>query len=64
MIYGRISMPEFSNNKEESHAWFTGYASMEDKGSIVVTVIVENGGAGSTTAVPIAKQVFDTYFSR
>lgn len=61
---GKTGSAEFSNNKEESHAWFTGYASMEDKGSIVVTVIVENGGAGSTTAVPIAKQVFDTYFSR
>ena len=61
---GKTGSAEFSNNKDESHAWFTGYASMEEKGSIVVTVIVENGGAGSTTAVPIAKQVFDTYFSR
>lgn len=61
---GKTGSAEFSNNKEESHAWFTGYASTEEKGSIVVTVIVENGGAGSTAAVPIAKQVFDTYFSR
>ncbi len=61
---GKTGPAEFSNNKEESHAWFTGYASTEEKGSIVVTVIVENGGAGSTAAVPIAKQVFDTYFSR
>lgn len=60
---GKTGSAEFSSNKSESHAWFTGYASTEEKGTIAVTVIVENGGAGSTTAVPIAKQVFDTYFS-
>lgn len=61
---GKTGSAEFSNVKGESHAWFTGYASTEDKGSIVVTVIVENGGAGSTTAVPIAKQMFDIYFAQ
>lgn len=61
---GKTGSAEFSNIKGESHAWFTGYASTEEKGSIVVTVIVENGGAGSTTAVPIAKQVFDAYFAQ
>lgn len=60
---GKTGSAEFSNIKGESHAWFTGYASTEEKGSIVVTVIVENGGAGSTVAVPIARQVFDTYFA-
>ncbi len=60
---GKTGSAEFSNNKGESHAWFTGYASMEGKESIVVTVIVENGGSGSAVAVPIAKQLFDTYFA-
>jgi peptidoglycan glycosyltransferase len=61
---GKTGSAEFSNVKGESHAWFTGYASTEEKGSIVVTVIVENGGAGSTVAVPVAKQVFDRYFNQ
>ncbi len=60
---GKTGSAEFSNVKGESHAWFTGYASTEEKGTIAVTVIVENGGAGSAVAVPIAKQVFDRYFS-
>lgn len=59
---GKTGSAEYSNTKGESHAWFTGYASTEEKGTIVVTVIVEGGGAGSTTAVPIAKKMFDTYF--
>lgn len=61
---GKTGSAEFSNTKGESHAWFTGYASTEEKGNIVVTVIVENGGAGSAVAVPIARQVFDTYFAQ
>lgn len=61
---GKTGSAEFSNDKSESHAWFTGYASTEDKGTVVVTVIVEKGGAGSTAAVPIAKQVFDRYFNQ
>lgn len=60
---GKTGSAEYSNIKGQSHAWFTGYASTEDKGSIVVTVIVEGGGAGSSTAVPVAKQIFDTYFN-
>lgn len=60
---GKTGSAEYSNTKGESHAWFTGYAKTEEKGTIALTVIVEGGGAGSSTAVPIAKQVFDTYFS-
>lgn len=60
--FGKTGSAEFSNNKNESHAWFTGYASTEEKGTIAVTVIVENGGSGSGAAVPIAKQIFDRYF--
>lgn len=59
---GKTGSAEYSNTKGESHAWFTGYASTEEQGEIVVTVIVEGGGAGSTVAVPIAKEMFDTYF--
>lgn len=60
---GKTGSAEYSNVKGESHAWFTGYASAKEKGTIAVTVIVEGGGAGSTAAVPVAKQIFDTYFS-
>lgn len=61
---GKTGSAEFSNVKGESHAWFTGYASREDKEQIAVTVIIEEGGAGSTAAVPVAKQIFDAYFNQ
>ena len=59
---GKTGSAEYSNDKSTTHAWFTGYASTEEKGTIAVTVIVEGGGSGSKVAVPIAKAVFDTYF--
>ena len=34
----------------------------KDGRRIVVAVIAEDGGAGSTTAVPIAKRIFEAYY--
>ena len=44
-----------------THSWFCGFADTEEP-DIVVAVIAEDGGTGSSTAVPIAKQIFDTYY--
>lgn len=60
--YGKTGSAEFSNDKTESHSWFTGYAHREDKEDIAVVVIAEGAGAGSTVAVPIAKQIFAAYY--
>ena len=60
--YGKTGSAEFNNNKGESHSWFVGYAHREDKEDIAVVVIAEGAGAGSTVAVPAAKQVFDAYY--
>ena len=40
------------------HALFVGFAP-EDSPSIVVALIIENGGSGGTTAAPIARKIFD-----
>ncbi len=45
-----------------SHSWFTGYAVKEDGTSIAAAIIVEGGGTGSETAVPIAAQIFDFWY--
>ena len=59
---GKTGSAEFdSGQKEESHAWFTGFAPAEDP-AIAVTVIVERAGGGGEYAVPMAKRVFDCYF--
>ena len=44
------------------HALFIAYAPAENP-TIVVAVMVENGGSGSGTAAPIARAVFDYYLT-
>lgn len=61
-VAGKTGSAEFERGKE-SHAWFTGFAPAEDP-QLVVTVIVEEAGSGGQVAAPIARRIFDTYFSR
>ncbi len=58
---GKTGSAEYSNVKEESHAWFTGFAPAEEP-QISVTVIIEGAGSGGDYAVPVAKRIFDAYF--
>ena len=44
------------------HALFIAFAPADDP-QIAVAVVVENGGAGSSAAAPIARQVMDTYLT-
>lgn len=57
---GKTGSAEFNGNKLDSHAWFTGFAPVENP-KISVTIIVENIGSGGEYAVPIAKRIFDAY---
>src|SRR3989338_2731813 len=45
------------------HAWFTVFAPADDP-EIIVTVLVENGGEGSSVAAPVAKELLEFYFGR
>lgn len=59
---GKTGSAEFSSQKEESHAWFTGFAPAEDP-KLVVTVIIEGAGSGGDYAVPMARRVFDAFLN-
>ena len=45
-----------------SHAWFTVFAPA-DKPEIVLTVLIEKGGEGSSVAGPVAKEILKAYFN-
>ena len=62
-VAGKTGSAEFSSNKEESHAWFVGFAPAENT-EIVVSIIYENGGTGGSVATKGAKKIFEGYFSR
>lgn len=49
------------NTNKQTHAWFTSFAPFDDP-EVVVTVLLEEGGEGSSTAAPVAKQVFQKWW--
>lgn len=54
---------EFGDPQDKTHAWFTVFAPFENP-EIVVTVLVEGGGEGSSVAAPIAKEILGYWFNR
>ena len=60
---GKTGSAEFSSSSNSSHSWFVGYAHQDGKPDIAVAIIVEDSGIGSEYAVPIAKEIFDAYYS-
>lgn len=53
---------ELDADTKSTHSWFVGYSNVSNP-DIVVSVIAEDGGSGSETAVPIAKAIFDAYYA-
>lgn len=59
---GKTGTAEFGDPKDRTHAWYTSYAPADDP-KIVLTVLIEGGGEGSSVAAPIAKEAYRYYFS-
>lgn len=57
---GKTGSAEYNSVKSDSHAWFTGFAPVEDP-QICVTIIIEGAGSGGDYAVPIARRIFNAY---
>lgn len=61
-VAGKTGTAQWSTVKP-THAWFTGWAPYEAP-QVVITILIEAGGEGSSTAVPIANEVLTWYFSK
>ncbi|MFO8058347.1 MAG: penicillin-binding protein 2 [bacterium] len=48
--------------KYRDHSWFLAYAPADDP-EVVMVVLVEHGGPGSSVAGPVARQILEDYFS-
>lgn len=46
----------------DDHAWFVGFAPA-DHPEIVIAIVVENAGSSGSSAVPMAKELFDLYLN-
>lgn len=54
---GKTGTAQWSDTKN-THAWFTSFAPYNNP-QIVVTILIEEGGEGSTAAMPIARDFLD-----
>ena len=59
-VAGKTGTAQWSS-KNPPHAWFTGFAPY-DNPELVITILVEQGGEGSDTSVPIAEDYLKWYF--
>jgi cell division protein FtsI/penicillin-binding protein 2 len=50
-VRGKTGSAEFDNSSPQTHAWFIGW-----QGDIAFAVLVQKGGAGAETAVPIVRR--------
>lgn len=55
-IAGKTGTAQFGG-EGKTHAWFTAFAPYDDP-QIVMVILIEGGGEGSSTAVPIAGEIF------
>jgi cell division protein FtsI/penicillin-binding protein 2 len=59
-VAGKTGTAQWSSQNDH-HAWFTGFAPYDDP-DLAITILVEQGGEGSDTAVPIAEDFLKWYF--
>lgn len=60
-VAGKTGTAQASIDKP-THAWFEGFGPY-DNPTLAVVVLVENGGEGSSVAVPIARDIFEWWFA-
>ncbi|MCR5295188.1 MAG: penicillin-binding protein 2 [Lachnospiraceae bacterium] len=58
-VYGKTGSAEYvrSDGSVGTHSWFVGFS----EEGIALSVLAEDGGPGSSTAVPIAERVFEAF---
>lgn len=62
-VAGKTGSAEYeTGDAMGTHSWFVGFSHVDDP-DIAVAIIAEDGGTGSSTAVPIAQQIFDAYYA-
>ena len=61
-VAGKTGTAQVGGNKSP-HAWFIGFAPYDDP-EIALTILIENGGEGSSVAVPAAKEIISFLFTK
>jgi penicillin-binding protein 2 len=60
-VAGKTGTAQWNSNKP-NHAWFVGFAPFKDP-EVVITVLLEEGGEGSSYAVPVAGDILRAWYA-
>ena len=60
-IAGKTGSAEHGDMTQNTHSWFVGFSDTGEN-DIVVCVVAESAGSGSSVAVPIARRIFAAHF--
>ncbi|MFH1292111.1 MAG: penicillin-binding protein 2 [bacterium] len=63
MSGGKTGTAQWNNNNKQNHAWFTSFAPYNNP-EIVVTILIEEGEGGATTAQPVARDFLEWWGKR
>jgi penicillin-binding protein 2 len=61
-VAGKTGTAQFGS-ENKTHAWFISFAPFENP-EIAMVVLLEGGGEGSSSSVPVTKEVLKWYFER
>ena len=60
-VAGKTGTAQFGTGGNQEHGWFVSFAPY-DNPQIAMAVLVEGGGEGFTSALPVTKDVYQWYF--
>ena len=64
-VAGKTGTAEYStDDKSKSHSWFIGFSNVDDPDIVVSIAIEGSDGDSEAKAVPIARSIFDYYYSK
>ncbi len=61
-VAGKTGTAQFGG-EDKTHAWFVSFAPYENP-ELAMVILAEGGGEGSSSAVPVAKEVYEWYFGK
>jgi len=61
-VAGKTGTAQYGN-EDKTHAWFTSFAPYENP-EIAMVVLVEGGGEGHSSSVPVTEEVYNWYFKK
>lgn len=59
---GKTGTAQFAGGGDKTHSWFTAFAPY-DSPELVIAVLVEEGGGGNDSAVPVVREAMREYFT-